>query len=359
MKFKLNEDTINDAIARELNQGAQGMDNPEPVVVDDTVKEVKMSGDGDIERALDRAYKTSKRMQKTGRGEYQGILLVGEAGTGKTSRVRAWAQDNGINLLIKQASSMDDTDLGGALTANKDVTVAVRLASTEFDDLEKPNSVLFLDEYNRASTGVRQTLLQLINDHMIPDAREDGGMRVFPNLLFVVCAMNPEDGYNTGDTLDRAERSRLRRVDVVPDKRSAYNYMTKVYTKEIEQADDPQEARESEGRLRIAQKLLSNSSFKFDTAQDSEQSEEEGNGQILNTRTLAKLLDLCDGTKEDFLDLWNDYCNSLKKPVVERILADYVDVPDKANDALKKYGDAQPVFKQREKTLWDEISDQL
>ena len=347
MKFRLNEDTIDDAIAK---QTAKQLDDAEVV-----------SEKGDIEDALDRALKTSKRMQKTGRGEYQGILLVGEAGTGKTSRVRAWAQANGINLLIKQASSMDDTDLGGALTANKDVTVAVRLASTEFDDLDAPDSVLFLDEYNRASTGVRQTLLQLINDHMIPDAREKGGMRVFPNLLFVVCAMNPEDGYNTGDTLDRAERSRLRRVNVVPDKKNALNYMTKVYTKELEQADDPTEAREAEGRLKIAQTLLSNREFKFDTAQDSEASEEEGNGQILNTRTFAKLLDLCDGTKEDFLSLWDDYCNSLKKPMVERILADYKDVEDKANDALKYKDGEEPqsVFKQREKSVWDELQQYL
>lgn len=357
MRFNLTEDTLGDAIDKEINKAAQGMDNPEVAVVDDEGS----TRDGDIEKALNRAYKVAKRNQKNGRDEYQGVLLIGEAGTGKTSRVKKWSAKHGVNLLIKQASSMDDTDLGGALTANKDHTVAVRLASTEFDDLERENSVLFLDEYNRASTGVRQTLLQLVNDHMIPDARVKGGMRVFPNLLFVVCAMNPDDGYNVGDSLDPAERSRLFRVDVAPDKGLALRFLSDVYKKEIEQAEDAEEARESEGRLKLVQTILSNRSFNFDTGQDREESEEQGNGQILNTRTFAKLIDLCDGTKEDLLDLWNGYCNSLKKPIVERILADYEDVEDKANDALKfdKEKGAESVFKQREKSIWDDIEPAL
>lgn len=40
--------------------------------------------------------------------------------------------------------------------------------------------------------------------------------------------------------------------------------------------------------------------------------------------------------------------------MVEAILEDYVDVDDKANDALK-YGDDNP-FAKREKSLWDKIS---
>lgn len=46
-------------------------------------------------------------------------------------------------------------------------------------------------------------------------------------------------------------------------------------------------------------------------------------------------VDYSDGTKSDFLDVWNHYCNPKKKRVIEDILGDYVDIDDKANDALK------------------------
>ena len=47
-------------------------------------------------------------------------------------------------------------------------------------------------------------------------------------------------------------------------------------------------------------------------------------------------------------------CNPAKYDMVEEILANYVDVDDKANDALK-YGDDNP-FKERELSAWDKIA---
>ena len=54
-------------------------------------------------------------------------------------------------------------------------------------------------------------------------------------------------------------------------------------------------------------------------------------------------LDFSDGTKKDFLDIWSHYCNYKKKGIVETILSDYVDVEDKANDAIKD-GSESDVF---------------
>lgn len=365
---KLNEETLGDRItareaekagispeeAQEINAAAVQLDDAE--IVGEITR-------GDIEEACDDALKAGLRAQRTlkkgGDPEFPALLLVGEAGTGKTSRVKDWAKKKGINCIVKLTSTMDDTDLGGAVTADKNHEVAVRLASTEFDGLDEPNSILFLDEYNRGSGGVRQTLLNVINDHWIPDVRQPGSRRYFPNLLFVVCAMNPDtEGYNTGDSLDRAERSRLYRVDVKADPRAARGFFKRKFEFDIKNADDEEEAREAEGRLKLSQTLLTHPSFKFDDAESTMESEEVGNGQILNSRTLAKLLDMCDGTKEDFLKRWDRICNSLKKPMAERILADYKDVEDKANDALK-YGDAKPVFQKKEKSDWDDVSSQL
>ena len=366
MKFKLNlnEETLGDRISKQEGEEA-GM-SPEEVAAAnraaaqlDDAEIVDGITNGDIERELGRMLKSAKRQQRIaargGDPEFPALLLVGEAGTGKTSRVKDWCKKKGINCIVKLTSTMDDTDLGGAVTSDKNHEVAVRLASTEFDGLDEPDSILFLDEYNRGAQGVRQTLLNVINDHWIPDVREKGHRRYFPNLLFTVCAMNPDsEGYNVGDSLDRAERSRMKRLDVAADPKAAEAFFTRKFNVEIQHADDEEEAKEYEGRLAIAQTLLKHPSFKFDTSADSDESEENGNGLILNSRTLLKLLEDSDGTKDDFLDQWNSWCNSLKKPMAERILADYVDVDDKANDALK-YGDAQPVFKERESSIWDQL----
>ena len=46
-------------------------------------------------------------------------------------------------------------------------------------------------------------------------------------------------------------------------------------------------------------------------------------------------MDRCDGTKDDFLDIWSHYCNPNKKKIIETILKEYKDVDDKATQAIK------------------------
>ena len=64
-------------------------------------------------------------------------------------------------------------------------------------------------------------------------------------------------------------------------------------------------------------------------------SRKQGNAKSLSRRSLKQLLIASDGTKEDFLRKWNRVCNSLDYPMAEKILNDYKDIEDKANDALK------------------------
>ena len=61
---------------------------------------------------------------------------------------------------------------------------------------------------------------------------------------------------------------------------------------------------------------------------------EDGNRLPLNSRSLESLISDCNGTKDDFLNLWNDYVNNFKKPMAQMILKDYKDVDDKANQAI-------------------------
>ena len=332
--------------------------NEADVTLDDKIKEAEKVLDdpqvvttkGQIETALDRALKINLKKQRLGEKNFVNLLFVGEAGTGKTSRIKAWAAENNVNLVTVLASSMDDTDLGGVISKNEKGDAVVRLATTEMDELEEPRSVLFLDEYNRAPKTVRGTLLTLIQDHVIRDDRVKGKMRPLKNFLFTVAAVNPWDENNEGaDELEDAERSRFKNIAVYSDPNNTWQYLHKVYTSEAENADDAEERQEALGKDGIVTALLKNKAFRFDDQQDISRSKMEGNGLLLTARTLNNLLDYCDGTKEDFLANWNDYCNNLKKSMAERILANYQDVEDKANDVLKQDSDSS-VFKKAEQS---------
>lgn len=351
MKFKLNEEKLQETtLEQKITQADKVLDDP--VISDES---------GQIERELDRALKVNKREIANGGHNFQNVLFVGAAGTGKTARIKAWAKSRGINLVHVLASTMDDTDLGGALSPDNTNGIVQRLASTEFDELgDVENSVLFLDEFNRAYESVRGTLLTLIQDHTIRDDRVAGKARFLPNFLFTVAAINPSDGeYNTRK-LDAAERSRFKRVDVYSDPRNTMNYLVKELQRQIDMSKDPDDILEFERKQELVKSVLGSRDFWFDTNEEIEANSEDngGNDLITTARSFTNLIWGCDGTKKDFLDQWNNYCNSQKKSVVTRILANYKDVEDKANDVLKQATDSN-VFKKDDEGSWAAIKDLL
>jgi hypothetical protein len=106
-----------------------------------------------------------------------------------------------------------------------------------------------------------------------------------------------------------------------------------------------------EGRLAIITHLYNNKDSVniFDSKEDARNS---ANKLGTSPRSLTRLLTGCDGTKEDFLAKWNECCNSNKKKMVEVILSDYVDVKDKANDALQA---GKSIFGDQEESIMDKI----
>lgn len=291
---------------------------------------------GVIEKTLDRLLKVNKLNQKRGHGHFNNVLFEGNAGTGKTSRIKSWAAENGINLLIKKANELDVSDFG-VLIQNKDGDSAKKVRTTEFDLLDRPNSVLFLDEYNRAPANVRGTLLTLVNDHIILDPQGEEGVKEFPNFLFTVAAINPYNGMYDTKQLDSAEMSRFRHVNVPNEANVILSYFNKQYDKWIAEAEaegDHETAQEDRGRKAILNALLSNPNFEFDNEEDELKVMEEGNRLPLNSRSLESLISDSNGTKEDFLNLWDDYVNNFKKPMAKMILKNYKDVEDKANQAI-------------------------
>ena len=319
--YRINEDVVNDLLNDEDTE-----------VVADGEKST-------IEEALDEALEAS--LMAGNSGNWQNVLFIGEAGTGKTAIVKKWAKDNGINLVDIKASTMDETDLGGAIApGGKNNDEVKRLASTELDELDTvPNSVLFLDEFNRARKNVRGTLLTLIQDHTIPDARVPGKARFLKNFLFTIACINPNNAHFNTDDLDSAEKGRFRSVYVAAQPRLWLKWVQKdIDDKATAFKNKPEWVSKLNKRKALITHLVSHPDFKFDSEMDIDKSIDEGNGLALNPRSLTNLLYTSNGTKEDFLKKWNQFCNSLDYTMAERILKNYKDIDDKANDALNHKG---------------------
>ena len=341
-------DAHNKAVAAQVNAVAE--------IDEDTSK-------GIIEKTLDRLLKVNRRFAARGHNHFNNVLFEGNAGTGKTSRIKAWAAENGINLLIKKANELDVSDFG-VLGRDTGETSASKYRTTEFDLLDRPNSVLFLDEYNRAPANVRGTLLTLVNDHIILDPQGEDGVKYFPNFLFTIAAINPYNGLYDTKQLDSAEMSRFKHVLVPNEPGVILSYFNKQYDKwiaEAESAGDMEAAKEDRGRKGLINALLSNPNFEFDNEEDEIKVMEDGNRLPLNSRSLESLLSDCDGTKEDFLANWNNYVNNFKKPMAQTILKNYKDIDDKANQAIGVGSDkpkAQSAFAGR-KSLVDIVNQAL
>ena len=232
----------------------------------------------------------------------------------------------------------------GGLPTIQDIDGKVRaqkVGTGILDQLNRPNSVLFLDELNRARQDVRAALLQLINEHKVQDFNEDGGMRYFPNFLFTVAAINPagKAGYQTYE-LDQAEKGRFRNVNVKAENAQTLKYLYNHYKEEAALFGDeyPDLAAESLGRAELAKTLVGDVSFVFDDENDVEEYEdnEDWNGLATTPRNITLLLDNSDGTKASVLKMWSQYCNNLLEPTIKRILSNYKDVDNKANSVFKQ-----------------------
>lgn len=314
--------------------------------LNEDVNEIEITNaKGRIEKVLDRALVAAKQANRHGYADCPNILFIGPAGCGKTSRVMAWAKHNGINLVCFDAKSLDETDLGGAIAPDKETGTVKRYSTTELDQLDKPNSVLFLDELNRAPSSVRSTLLTLIQDHTVSDVRVEGRSRRLKGFLFTIACINPSNNDYETERLDAAMRDRFMEVKIVEDPAISHKYLMRYFDSEIEKniaEGNEQAAKKDQGRKNIVDALLTHPNFSFDYDLSS-----DGDDKAFSTRSLKKLLQYCDGTKDDFLDNWDDYCNAEKKEMAIEILKKYNDKDDKANDALKNHETESDLFKQK------------
>ena len=301
---------------------------------------------GVIEKALDRCLRSARHCKETGSKEFDNVLFIGEGGSGKTSRIKQWCKNNNINCVEVHTADLGQGDMGGAVAPDKETgTKVTRLSPTEMDELDQPDSILFLDEYNRALDLIRGSLLTLVENHTVLDTTVKGRRRELKGMLFTVAAINPSTyGASTFD-LDAAEESRFATYEVPSDPMATLSYLSTIFPADSE-------------AYKVAKILLTNRNFSFTLSSETDNVMENGNRKLLSARTLTRLLSFVEynykeegeNFKDMFLEEWDAFCDSYKKPMVTAILADYKDVDDKANDALKG-GTGSSVFNKTESNL--------
>ena len=390
----LKEDTLNDVIDDFGKEGAEetkkALEKVKGLHFDIESEPFANADDSDIENALDRSLRKAKQFQRWisiyeeadeeppkdySKKMGTNVLLIGQAGTGKTSRVYSWANKRGVNVVVKNAQTMDASDLGGIISRmygedGKPLNRSTKLTNDEFNVLNTPDTVLFLDELNRANSEIKGALLTLIQDHTVVDHDSPTGKSLLKGMMFTVAAINPSSSSQMGgdyetDDLDMAMKTRFRTKFITLDNKEHLEYLRKTLGQIIQDTRLPDEDRiEYYGKYQIARKLLLDPDFHFDTPE--EEGQLDGDEQTLNYRSFDNLLDACDGTKEDFLDMWSEFCNPHKQEVVEGILADYIDFsPESLYDDGEDVEDiddkANSVFNDttEEDSPWNKIAGKL
>lgn len=372
----INEDALTEAA---IKNGVQKVDLRRMILGEETLgdaarvmeqeKEIVRTKT-EIEEALDDLLEESEETSANGgHGNYPTLLIEGEAGIGKTSVVRQWCTEKGFNFFEYDLRQASPESFEGIVDSDpEDPFFLIRRISKELlIPLSEPNTIMFLDEYNRARTDIRQKMLGLILNHemSVPLPYKDfekckkfyepygelskKGTLYFPNLLFVVCAQNPYSvRYNGTYELDAAESDRMVKLTPEVNHQSVAQYLEKLfggYVKTAEEKGDTKTATKNKNRIGMAKALLNDTEFFFDTVTEREKiyDEEGSSGKTLTPRSLEAVLRACDGTVDGLLKKWDRYCNRRKKSMVQTILGNYKELQDEANAALDG-GSESPTF---------------
>ena len=298
---------------------------------------------GLVKRVLQRSLDKALDQQEVGiKGNYQNVIIYGLAGFGKTSIVKQFCEEHKLNIFECDAKSLDTATVGGIPYPKKDAQGEWKqtpIASKYWDSLNKPNTIIFLDELNRANGRVRGTLLSLINDHILPITTEDpetgetSTVKFFPNILFTVVAINPADDiFQDNNPLDPAEVSRNAAViEQGPDIKEFLGHLSEIYSSIAENPNIDQTLKDKYGgQFEIAKALLTDRGFSFDDADDVRRiylSSGSKIGNYLNYRTFLMTLLRSNGKKDDYLDIIKDESGfqDSKKQMIKNILATYTD----------------------------------
>lgn len=206
-----------------------------------------------------------------------------------------------------------DAYINGYTVKNDNEMSVSQAFSSNLDGLDHPNSILFLDEYNRQTRDqIRASVLTLINEHYVVGSGEDK-RRYFPNFLFTIAVMNPHVQTDPGAAkLNDAEKSRflyhLKHQDSDPV--TTREYLEKYYGKKVrdELAKETPDYDKLETFLRtldLGTFIVNDDAFEYDSEDDLYQLEAE-DAKMLNQRSLTAGLELTKGDVNKFKD-WLDF----------------------------------------------------
>jgi len=150
--------------------------------------------------------------------------LEGESGIGKTSIIEQYAKENNMDCIIMGVASLDHIEFYGRTVSTDIIAGFNDKKFTVFNksipswvsrilqnDKNNKETLLFIDELNRAEPQNLQSLMNLILK------KEFGSDSIqLPESLFIVAAGNPiDDGDYLVESLDKAMLSRMAIVKVV------------------------------------------------------------------------------------------------------------------------------------------------
>lgn len=335
-----------ETIAKELKTAAKGFD---------AAAWAPLDVPSELTDKLDDCLANAMANHAAGSSDGTDLLITGLPGSGKTGITKQWAKDRGVNLFYLNAKN---DDLGAILNGfpvdtiekdenGKEVHRVARSFSKSLDALDKPNSVLFLDEFNRAAPKLRAVLLSLINEHVV-DGDGPDGFRHFDNLLFTVACINPPVPVDPGAMeLNDAEMSRF--VDSMdwdshPD--DALRYIVFHINKLISALKQEDENyaffyTRYHKILNLTNALLGDYRFEFDSRDDL-QDLFNASAKMLNQRAITDALMAHGYSKEKFLNWVDKYSKFLDKDksMIHDILDSYVEhditVPNSGNTTNKQ-----------------------
>lgn len=286
-------------------------------VTDIPEEDIAIGVENRVTKVLDMALAKSKKNKARGTKSGYNVLIIGLPGSGKTATIDDWAKARGVNLVSVNAKNNDlDAYINGYTTKDPEKPRKVIQAfSDNLAELEKKDSVLFLDEYNRqVKPHIRASLYTLINEHKIVG---DGpnGLHEFKNMLFTVAAINPAVQTDKGAAeLNDAEKSRFWWTldDMDSDAETTIEFLSKYYNKLINKLNPAQEDYRSnlEDYLRIQDLgifIVSHPKFGYDTREDLDDLNITPPGKphghkpnLLCQRSLTQGLHNSDGNVEEF-----------------------------------------------------------
>lgn len=312
--------------------------------------------------------------------DYQNVIIYGLAGFGKTAIVKKFCDTHHLNMFECDAKNLDAATVSGIPYPVKDEltgeTTQSPIASRYWDTLNAPNTVLFLDELNRANGRIRGTLLDLINTHTLPANITDPktgkhyNRKRYRNILFTVIAINPaDDVFEDNFQLDPAMISRNPAIiEQKGDKKELLNHITAVYEALLANPNLSASSKaRRQGQLDLAKTILTDPAFQFDDA-DTVRRTYLNQGKkmenYLNYRTFFSILKRSDGTKRNFLDVVEHQSGLIQNDrlMIKNILATYVDKVTIGNNLfgqntvktsrqLKAESDAEAALRDFEKNI--------